>query len=61
MELKIHINVFLMFRPVLGKKYREVGPVVEENTSQSLQIISEDINCCMGETGSDGFDVWEGT
>ena len=35
------------------KKDREVGLGVEENTSQSLQIISENINCCLGEIDSD--------
>ena len=37
----------------IGKKDREVGPGVEENTSQSLQIISENINCCLCEVDSD--------
>ena len=41
----------------IKKKDREVGPVVEENTYQSLQIISEDTNCCMGEIDIDAKTV----
>ena len=37
----------------IEKKDREVDPVVEENMCQSLQIISENTNCCLCEIDGD--------